>query len=883
MRVRHLRMLIFMALMIVIGGWGLGLLPAPGQDQQQDPCPQAGCPEKPKGDPPQGLRWVLVIVHVGEGKVTPPCDPDKKPVAEAEVTFQDPQTKNRLAPGSQQPQNGLTDAIGRYAAYLALPAADWQHVEVQVKKFGFKLAGVTGKAQLKGILTETALKAIACLESDPNNPGQLELQLWPRPGVPDQSVQPLIGQQKTTVGSWMCVNLDNDDRDDQFDLNDTNVAVGPGGSGKNEDDLVQLVIPGLAGAPAGAQVKLQANKGANKIKLWDSPTKGNQVNLPVQYAMNNLPQTLWIEGIAGSIEPRDVELELAPAGGWGAKAPKGDKVTLTVIAVKMEWVPQGNNLSGKATFDKNPNNPNTDLNRHPSGTFGLRVFPEAPAPGQPARDKVTLQVTLSAPVPSEFKLYLRSLDVDDPSSQSAELDPNDTATTAGTYPNTSIGYTPHEDNRGSAGVKSGRFVARASDVEVPQNALTDPQGVQYFPATVVFKANDKSKDVDFQVTKQPGDNFRVLASCDPDFLNDAVNQDNQQHGLDIRIATAQAGAAPLALLPQHSSWQSEVLTVWRRLHVERDSMHNPNQGGIRRNTVTGTIINVQPIPPPPVLPNRCEATVTQLQRGGVALADLEDVDQYAPGELTVAGLSYKTVTPDPDAKPPIHANTLDTVTVASLATLCPQAKEQFTLHDDDVDINLPRLPDLDWMQDSDDKDKNLFAMAYIRPVDDGGGGKTGEQDFPFDVNTEDDEANDIKYYSKRQSVTPANNPNDYWMVYILSAFQGPFELSDGDPDSENKYVGLSPFFLASDNNVALIYVEGYRDACGGLDQGPGRSGLQATVIHEVGHAFGGIENEGGVMNQGCLKPQSFVDITLNSIRSTQRPGGGTLEDKGGLQ
>lgn len=72
MRVGYLRMVIFVALMIVIGGWGLGLLDPTssyGYPKAEDYCPQAGCPEEPKDDPPQGLHWVLVIVHTVKRRI----------------------------------------------------------------------------------------------------------------------------------------------------------------------------------------------------------------------------------------------------------------------------------------------------------------------------------------------------------------------------------------------------------------------------------------------------------------------------------------------------------------------------------------------------------------------------------------------------------------------------------------------------------------------------------------------------------------------------------------------------------------------------------------------------------------------------------------------
>jgi len=223
---------------------------------------------------------------------------------------------------------------------------------------------------------------------------------------------------------------------------------------------------------------------------------------------------------------------------------------------------------------------------------------------------------------------------------------------------------------------------------------------------------------------------------------------------------------------QAVSWQSEVLTVWRRLHIERDAMQAP---------------------PNRILPRPC-------------------------------------------------------------------------------------LPDLSWLQDNDNPKQNLLVWAYVRPTNDGGGGKTDERDFPFDLNTSDEEATDPNYYAPRHQSIGAND-EDYWVVYLLSIFQGPL-LEDFDPNQQLGTLGWCVLPGNPCGNLSIFYVEQYRDpgGCRGLNPQAGvRSGLQATVVHEIGHSFGGIHSDGGIMasgTQACLKNSlQFTDITLNRIRSTSKPGG----------
>jgi hypothetical protein len=74
---------------------------------------------------------------------------------------------------------------------------------------------------------------------------------------------------------------------------------------------------------------------------------------------------------------------------------------------------------------------------------------------------------------------------------------------------------------------------------------------------------------------QPGDNFRVAASCEQLYLAGVT-----VNVLDLRDASG-------AVLPTLRGKQTAMLTVWRRVHAEVDSM-----GVVANNHAAGTIERV---------------------------------------------------------------------------------------------------------------------------------------------------------------------------------------------------------------------------------------------------------------------------------------------------
>jgi hypothetical protein len=179
--------------------------------------------------------------------------------------------------------------------------------------------------------------------------------------------------------------------------------------------------------------------------------------------------------------------------------------------------------------------------------YGPRIYPEYTLPpdhvtGQSDHTLVDVEVTLAMAPPPGFSavVYMRSFDPDhefNPSSSSANftLDPND-----------SYQSTPQDlDNRfGSVVTGGGGFL------------LNDQ---------ISFAAGQAAKTNPFKILAiQPGNNFNVGATIHQAWANTPYMH------LSFTNRVAIEG---VKMTPAHST---EVLTVWRTLHVERDSMGEPD-------------------------------------------------------------------------------------------------------------------------------------------------------------------------------------------------------------------------------------------------------------------------------------------------------------------
>ncbi len=310
-------------------------------------------------------------------------------------------------------------------------------------------------------------------------------------------------------------------RNDDDDDNDGGADVDQGGAIPEENDLIPLRVEVMSGSSGVVTLGWTVDT----LRVYENDDRSGALSSGVWWPVSDLPKNLHVEG---------VETVWWGASGIGASLSESpgtcgwlgceDGVTVTVAKVyALEWETFEDNTA-LDTF--------TAPGSSDQGGGGMRVFPGKLNPNDDDnnaqdRRKVVLVATVWPLVP-DVTVYFRVWDVDDPFNENNPDLPN-------------VGLV---DN----------------DASGPDNRGTD-----WMPHVYIGETDGYGQArVEVEVSMQPGNNYRAGASL----LMDAVTTDQVEQtdadALNVRGGDWSGYEAPLV-------W-SKMLTVWRKLHVEADSM-----------------------------------------------------------------------------------------------------------------------------------------------------------------------------------------------------------------------------------------------------------------------------------------------------------------------
>ncbi|HCA59657.1 MAG TPA: hypothetical protein DEP46_16940 [Blastocatellia bacterium] len=426
------------------------------------------------------------------------------------------------------------------------------------------------------------------------------------------------------------------------------------------------------------------------------------------------------------------------------------------------------------------------IDANPNAGGGLRIFPDKKTPNETVdRRRIRVKAQYSQ-MTAGIRIYFRNFDVDDPSADTAPIDANDTPT-----------LKTGNDNNGNV---DGTSATRAGVLHVPPSGQPNPYNCQAFSnanASGVSCETDANgvAIVEYTLTMQPGDNFAMVASPDEAYVSSLVHTADginlkDANNIEIPVTTTTDNAC--ASNDGNKACRSDMLSVWRRIHVEVDRMGNVGAG----NNVTGTIavvgqVNDQncnlpqiPNPPPPDPP--CYNTSTAFQ---VTTSDGNPLEaaRFNDGRIVIGNRSFR-----------IWSNTANIVVLRGVPNQSGRVRigDVFTLYDDDDynnndvlvdgDLNEPlvMLPEsFRYLSEQDGfypdgKPRNILESAYVRPEYTWAQSVANynQTNLQFETNVEFANAQNI-INRNRDSINAERD--DFWIAYLLIGYQGA-TLSDFD-------------------------------------------------------------------------------------------------------
>lgn len=198
---------------------------------------------------------------------------------------------------------------------------------------------------------------------------------------------------------------------------------------------------------------------------------------------------------------------------------------------------------------------------------GHRIFPDRNTPNDTLHNRVAVGVTLTQALPAgaSLTLWWRVFDVDDPSQDFGGPGTGGGTNTADVN-DTAVGVFNGNDNRPAPGGMS----ATSGSITILGGSLSSVS-----PA--------------FSITsRQPGNNWKFVVGASLLEVNLMVLNTATMNGRTEVLSFRQTATGPAV----PANRQSQLLSVWRKLHVEVDSMAAVPNSGSQVNTISGNITDI---------------------------------------------------------------------------------------------------------------------------------------------------------------------------------------------------------------------------------------------------------------------------------------------------
>ena len=353
-----------------------------------------------------------------------------------------------------------------------------------------------------------------------------------------------------------------------------------------------------------------------------------------------------------------------------------------------------------------------------------RFFPDATAVGGNFNDIVTLKVKVHGPNAPGTLVHFKAFDIDDPSSDESPVDPNGPA---------------GNDNRG----EPGRGPLGNDGLFVDERGVS----IEDFESTTAATADDTGvATIRLVVTHQPGDNFQIRFATTRNEVFDGVT------------------AGPTGDF-------TRSFTVWRRLHVEIDSMGsagaNDNAMGLM---LTGGSLDLA-------------NNLTFVSFDDALLPQFSGADQFARGRLIADQHEFEIAGSVPGVLT-LSGQHPDLLNSLPLAVIVQDDDVGSVLAPSEISLEPVMLPS-DLMGDLQGTlARSFYAEASIEFV--AASSPTRNIDLPFAPQLEEGSA----LVEIMRAYRHENSSTSYWSSYLVAGFQGE-STADGDGEASNVQAGVT--------------------------------------------------------------------------------------------
>lgn len=728
-----------------------------------------------------------------------------------------------------------------------------------------------------------------------------ELEIFNAEALDGKKINPALMLE---MGAQTFVNLDNDDQGETFDY-DPETKISKTNLTKADDDLVRLRIKvPYSGEPnPPEEIVFEQTKGAKNVLLWKDnkktetfdPAKSLFIPNDFEKIGNFWIKEIWVEGIEAHTEQRGTIFKMYPKN----DPENFQEAALTIIGIeKLEWEGRNNSINHDNNLDydvnfRNPSDPiqeasdrykcDCDVISESSSYLrpsGVRVFPgkRIKSVGQAEdllRNKVTLNVTLSVKPIYPIKVYFKSFDVDDPTLDASSIEGMDNETQA----EDNIGFLEKNGKK----LKSGYLTGQDKDGILKVDFI------------------ESTEQLEFEVSLQPCDNFRVLSAFDREFLKKLENDDtklnsnssevirnnDKQRIVDPAVLDANPDDAEKAEIRLAENYASKTLTVWRFMYAEVDKM-----GPIGKDVMFSKVVSYE-LNSPSVGQTKifiADNIIKKLEEDGVTKPTMEAAsghtsvgikDAFKEGEFKILGQTFKILENSANEAGYIFNGAADYVVIEGLLSgldgfegkVCglkfdDEQKWGFKAGDPMPDLN----PDLCVLERIFRPTYTVLDFETLKKYN-----PRKETNFIRNTNADDFAAIKSNYLFDNKNL--AEDP-EFWCFYVNTCYAGA-TAEDGDPDDgnipgawENAITGI-----ADDEKLGInIFMEGLLEfnklgwtnrnkyLCTRSGVGSGKGDV---IGHEIAHLFGAVhEIDKAIMD---ITANYFSDLTISRIRKGKHP------------